>query len=83
MPRPNIRWRQAIDAMAQQLSISMGVLLATELLQVSAWSRGGDASQLVSGDFSTALFAVSGIVLASIIFFLRMPRDAGENLRKG
>lgn len=67
----------SINAVAQRISMAMGVAIAGGVLEVSSSLHGG---KLELSDFHIAFFVVSAISLTSVITFLRLPRDAGADL---
>jgi MFS family permease len=73
----------ALSAMTQQLTFSLGVLLAAELLRFSVWRRDGEPSVLVAGDFALAFLFLAATVLAGLYFFRRLPADVGAEFRNG
>jgi len=68
----------AITAVAQQLSIALGVALAGGTLEISARLTGGHGLGLE--DFHIAWFVVAGVSLLSALPFLRLPPDAGSDV---
>jgi nitric oxide reductase large subunit len=67
----------AINAVAQRISMAMGVAVAGTILEVSASFHGG---RLTVGDFHIAFFIVATISALACITFLRLPANAGEEL---
>ena len=63
---------------AQQLSLALGVAVAALTLEAAQFLRG--AEMLGRSDFAVAFFVVAFVGLMSIIFFARLPQDAGANL---
>lgn len=63
---------------AQQLSLSAGVAFAAFILEMTQMIR-GDLT-LVAGDFSVAFFAVAAISGLSVVSYLGLSHDAGEEL---
>jgi EmrB/QacA subfamily drug resistance transporter len=63
---------------AQQLSLTVGVGLAAQLLHVSASMRGSDV--LVPFDFSIAYVTIAMISFASALLYYRLPRNAGSSV---
>jgi EmrB/QacA subfamily drug resistance transporter len=68
----------SLSAVAQQASIAVGVAVAATILETARGLR-GDAT-LVAGDFVPAFLVVAAISLASLVFFLRLPSDAGASV---
>ncbi|KKC39715.1 major facilitator transporter [Devosia epidermidihirudinis] len=65
----------AIVAVAQQLSVALGVAVAGGLLEISTRLHGG-ALQL--GDFQTAFIVVGLLSAAAGVIYFRLPADAGS-----
>jgi EmrB/QacA subfamily drug resistance transporter len=82
IPQPLMGQATALSTMAQQLSVSLGVSLAVELLRLSVWARGGDPAVLLATDFPPAFFIVAAIVLVALFAFRRLPADVGAELRE-
>ncbi len=72
----------ALSTVAQQLSFSLGILMAVELLRLSVWWRDGDPAQLQAGDFSMAFLFIAGSVLLALISFIRLPANVGSQFRE-
>ena len=66
-----------ISAVAQQISIALGVAIAGGLLEFTARFHGGEPNL---GDFHIAWFTVAGIAAVSALFFFRLPADAGADV---
>ena len=66
-------------AMAQQLGISLGVATAAVTMNLSMHWRGGSDLALV--DVIWGFVAIGGITALSVLSFLRLPDDAGAQLR--
>ena len=66
-----------ISAVAQQISIALGVAVAGGLIEFTSRLHGG-APNL--GDFHIAWFVVAGIAAISALFFWRLPPDAGADV---
>jgi EmrB/QacA subfamily drug resistance transporter len=67
----------AISAVAQQISVALGVAVAGGILEVATSVRGGP---LDLSDFHIAWFVVAAIAAISAFTFLRLPPDAGSNV---
>lgn len=68
----------SFTAVGQQLSFSVGVAIGAAALELV---RGPDAAgALVATDFPLAFLTVAGISALSAAVFLKLPRNAGENL---
>lgn len=81
IPQPLIGNATVLSTMVQQITISFGVMAASELLRWAAHLRGGSAAHLQEIDFSLAFMAIAAIVPISCVFFLRLPADAGSGMR--
>ena len=67
----------AISAVAQQVSVALGVAAAGALLEFTSQRHGGPP---VLGDFHIAWFVVAAIAATSALFFFRLPPDAGADV---
>jgi len=67
-----------LSAVGQQLSLSFGVGLGALLLHATLLFHGRE--ELGPDDFAPAYFAIAAISLASLLFFARLPRDAGAEI---
>ena len=76
IPREEMSQATSFSAMAQQLSLSLGVGVAALVLHIAI----GGASLPAAGDFLPAFFVVGGIAALSIFAFLRLPPTAGAEL---
>ena len=83
IPKPRMSHATTLASMAQQLSLSIGVVLGASLLSAAAWWHGGDAAHLTARDFSPAFVVVGAMTLLSLCFFVRLGRDEGAGLRQG
>lgn len=81
IPKPRMSHATALSSMAQQLSLSVGVMLGATLVSAAAWWRGGDTLHLQARDFSPAFVAIGAMVLLSLLFFRRLKPDEGSELR--
>jgi MFS family permease len=72
----------ALATMVQQLSFSLGILFAGQLLRLSAQWRQGSAAMLVTADFSRAFLVIGAIVPLALLFFVRLPANVGAALRR-
>ena len=66
----------SISAVAQQISVALGVAVAGGILEASTQLRG---APLDLQDFHIAWFIVAIIAAISAVQFLRLPPDAGSN----
>ena len=67
----------AISAVAQQVSVALGVAVAGGLLEFTSRLHGGAPTL---GDFHIAWFVVAGLAAISAFFFWRLPPDAGADV---
>jgi EmrB/QacA subfamily drug resistance transporter len=68
----------SFSAVAQQLSLSTGVSVGAASLEIVRAMNGGGG--LRADYFAPAFFIVAVISAASILFFLRLPENAGDDL---
>jgi EmrB/QacA subfamily drug resistance transporter len=81
IPKPLMSHATALSSMAQQLSISVGVVLGASLVSAAAWWHGGDSTHLTARDFSPAFVVIGAITLISLAFFVRLDRNEGADMR--
>jgi hypothetical protein len=67
-----------LASVGQQLSLSFGVGLGALLLHATLVFHGRE--ELGPDDFAPAYFTIAAISLASLLFFARLPRDAGAEI---
>ncbi|WP_375449383.1 MFS transporter [uncultured Devosia sp.] len=67
----------AIVAVAQQISIALGVAIAGAILELSGLFHGGDLGLI---DFQVAFFVVGGLSALAGSIYLFLPADAGSNV---
>jgi EmrB/QacA subfamily drug resistance transporter len=67
-----------LTATAQQISLSVGVGVAAQVLNTSMWWRHGDHLQPI--DFSVTFWVVGGIAATSALIFARLAPDAGSSV---
>jgi hypothetical protein len=67
----------AISAVLQQLSVAFGVAVGGGLLEFTSRLHGGEPTL---ADFHIAWFGVAILASTSMIFFLRLPPDAGSHM---
>jgi EmrB/QacA subfamily drug resistance transporter len=67
----------AIVAVAQQISIAMGVAIAGAILELSGLFHGRHLGLI---DFQVAFFVVGGLSACAGIIYLLLPADAGSNV---
>jgi EmrB/QacA subfamily drug resistance transporter len=81
IPKPLMSHATALSSMAQQLSVSVGVVLGASLVSAAAWWHGGDSTHLTAHDFSPAFVVIGAITLLSLAFFVRLDREEGADMR--
>jgi len=81
IPKPLMSHATTLNSMAQQLSLSFGVVLGATLVTAAAWWRGGDPTQLGPVDFSPAFIFVGLMTLISMFSFVRLDPNEGDSLR--
>ena len=81
IPAPRMSHATALSTMAQQVSLSFGVVLAAALLAGSSWWHGGDGIALQPGDFSPAFIVVGLVNLLSLWWFVRLDPQEGAQMR--
>lgn len=79
--KPLMSHATTLNSMAQQLSLSFGVMLGAALVSLAAWWRGGDASQLAASDFSPAFVFIGLMTLISMFSFMRLDPEEGAEMR--
>ncbi|MEP9352493.1 DHA2 family efflux MFS transporter permease subunit [Xanthobacter sp. KR7-65] len=65
-------------SVAQQVSLSFGVALAGLVLETLRAHRG--ETTVTQADFSAAFLAVAAVSALSLLYFIRLPKDAGASL---
>ncbi len=78
IPEPRMSQATSFSGTAQQLSLSIGVGIGSQVLNLSLAMRQGDVLETV--DFSAAFVVVGLISLASVIGFRRLAPEAGDNV---
>ncbi len=68
----------SLYTVAQQLSLSMGVVLAAFVLEAAQWSRAEET--LTPMDFTIAFFVVAAVSTASVLQFAALSPKAGESV---
>jgi EmrB/QacA subfamily drug resistance transporter len=68
----------SFSAVAQQLSLSLGIAVGAFGIELSQALRGGTHLAIV--DFHRAFFLVALASASSVLFFLNLPKDAGSDL---
>ncbi len=81
IPRQRMSHATATSSMAQQLSVSLGVVMGASLVAAVSLLHGGDLAHLQARDFSPAFLAVGAMTLISVSAFRRLRPDEGDELR--
>jgi EmrB/QacA subfamily drug resistance transporter len=81
IPKLKMSHATSLAAMAQQLSISLGVAIGASLLSLTAWLRGDSVASLGPHDFMPAFTAVGCMTMISLLFFMRLSEEEGAELR--
>ena len=68
----------SMTSVFQQLSLSLGISTGAISLQLTMKAHGGTHLDLAA--FHPAFIAIGLIAASSVIFFVRMPKDAGEEM---
>ncbi len=76
--RPHMSRATSIAAVGQQLSISTGVAMGAVAVELAVAHAG--TGQITAADFPPAFLFVAVISAMSVIFFMRLAPDAGEEL---
>ena len=67
-----------LSSVAQQLAMTFGVGLGALLLHLTLSFAG--RTKLGPDDFAPAYYAIAGVGLASLYYFMKLPRDAGAEM---
>lgn len=81
VPKPLLGQATALSTIVQQVSLSVGVVLATEGLRLAVWVRGGSPGAIVAADFPPVFMAIAAVTLLGLFSFRRLPPDVGDELR--
>jgi len=81
IPKPSMSHATTLSSMAQQVSITLGVVIGTELVRATAWWHGDSAGHLLARDFPPAFVALGVMTLLSLFFFVPLDRDEGAEMR--
>jgi MFS family permease len=81
IPKPLMSHATALSTMAQQVSLSFGVVLAASLVSAAAWLHGSDNHHLAPRDFAPAFVAIGLMTLTSLLYFRRLSPEEGAELR--
>ena len=69
----------SLASVAQQLAASFGVTIGAYALQASAWLL-GHGTTLQVPDFRIAFAVIGVIAVSSVVYFWRLPEDAGAEM---
>jgi MFS family permease len=75
---PSMSRATTLSSVAQQLSLSFGVGIGAMALHFTMTMAGRE--QLVASDFSPAYFFIAGLSLLSLLFFLPLKANAGDEV---
>lgn len=81
IPRHRMGHATALSTMAQQVSLTVGVVLGATLVSLASWWHGGDGTHLQPRDFSPAFFAIGLLSMVSLLSFRRLDPNEGADLR--
>jgi EmrB/QacA subfamily drug resistance transporter len=70
----------SLVAVAQQVSISIGVAIGALAVDLTLWARGHTA--ITAADFQPAYLAIAAISASAVFVFVTMPTDAGLELAR-
>ncbi|MFO1185007.1 MAG: MFS transporter [Bauldia sp.] len=76
VPEPSLSQATTLASVFQQVALSLGITVAALALQATVASGTLDEA----ADFGPAFVAIAAVTLASLAFFLRLPRDAGREM---
>jgi len=82
VPKPLMSHATTLSTMTQQVSLTFGVVAGAALVNAAAHLHGGDAAHLTARDFSPAFFIVGLTTLVSLLFFVRLDPQHGEDMRR-
>ena len=78
VPHPSMSRATTLSSVAQQLAMTFGVGLGALLLHLTLSFAG--RTKLGPDDFAPAYYAIAGVGLASLYYFMKLPRDAGAEM---
>jgi EmrB/QacA subfamily drug resistance transporter len=81
IPKPRMSHATTLSTMAQQVSLSVGVVAGALAVSFTAWWRDGDPTSLAAADFYPAFVAIGLSTLASLFSFVRLAPDVGSEMR--
>ena len=82
IPPPRMSHATALSAMAQQLSLSVGVVLGAALVTAAAWWHGGHPGMPQAQDFSPAFVFIGLMTMISLLYFVRLGEGEGDEMRQ-
>jgi EmrB/QacA subfamily drug resistance transporter len=72
----------SLVAVAQQVSISVGVAIGALAVDITLWLRGRTTETITAADFQPAFLTIALIAACAVFVFMRMPPEAGEGLAR-
>jgi len=81
IPASRMSHATALSTMAQQVSLSFGVVLGAALLGAASFWHGGNGIDLQAGDFSPAFIVLGLVNLLSLWWFVRLDPQEGAQMR--
>jgi EmrB/QacA subfamily drug resistance transporter len=78
VPPPRMSLATSFASAAQQLSLTVGVGMGAMLLHLASAARG--SATVSAADFPPAFLGVAAIAALSILWFVRLPLDAGAEI---
>ena len=81
VPKPRMSDATTLSSMAQQLSVSLGVVFGAAMVTVIAWFYGDPIEHLQARDFPPAFLMIGLLTLVSLLSFVRLRPEDGEALR--
>ena len=76
--QPEMSQATSFTSVFQQIALSLGITFGASILQLSLAIRHGQA--LTGSDFPPAFLVVGVIASVSLLSFMRLPKDAGEEV---
>jgi len=67
-------------SVAQQMTIGMGIAFGALSLRIASALQGSAPASFVLADFRVAFALAGGMVLVSLVGYIRLPRDAGSQI---
>lgn len=81
IPASRMSHATALSTMAQQVSLSFGVVLGAALLGAASFWHGGNGTDLQAGDFSPAFIVLGLVNVLSLWWFVRLDPQEGAQMR--